>query len=292
MNSVQMVAVCSAAFVTLGGAMAQTSLGAVSAESAVKWSDISSAVSPQLDAGLLASIQNGTLEIRQKDIYDPASSTLEWSAFLVQPGSPLPTPDGAAGLTTLWWYTVSVDKAQAISKPRPSIAFFGSIQTVRAAGPFGDITGVPIVISATYTSAADGTASFGVITADLVGTATLVSQAGKGMLKMAVPQGPPTAWAGPKGIEVTTPAFQLDGRQSSDPSGGSLTYSWVFLPVSGQTVNLTGANTATPSVTLPDGAQYGDYRFQLTVTSAAGQTAADQVVITYIAPEPAPSSGQ
>jgi hypothetical protein len=79
--------------------------------------------------------------------------------------------------------------------------------------------------------------------------------------------------------------FQLDGTQSSDPMGGTLTYQWVFVPVSGQIVTLTGDNTATPTVSIPQNLfSFGDYVFLLRVTNSAGLTSTDMVLIRYADP--------
>lgn len=99
--------------------------------------------------------------------------------------------------------------------------------------------------------------------------------------------GVPDAVAEPKNFISANPQFQLDGTRSTEPSGGTLTYHWTFMPVFGTTANLVAAGTATPTVTVPDYSDaQGDYTFQLTVTNAAGLSAVDTVTVTYSVPGP------
>jgi hypothetical protein len=67
--------------------------------------------------------------------------------------------------------------------------------------------------------------------------------------------------------------------------GGALSYQWTFIPMSGQTVTLTGDNTATPAVSIPQNLfSFGDYLFLLRVTNSAGLTSIDTVTVTYSDP--------
>ncbi len=75
--------------------------------------------------------------------------------------------------------------------------------------------------------------------------------------------------------------------------GGTLTYSWKFIPVYGQAATLVGADTATPSVTVPDYSDaVGDYTFQVTVSNSAGLSSTDMVTVTYDPSVNAIPSGQ
>ena len=95
----------------------------------------------------------------------------------------------------------------------------------------------------------------------------------------------PVAVAGPKNFSTPSPQFQLNGTKSTDPSGGTLIYHWTFMPVFGTTASLVGADTATPTVTVPSYVDaQGDYTFQLTVTTAGGLSATDTVTVTYSVP--------
>ncbi|HLK64206.1 MAG TPA: alkaline phosphatase family protein [Bryobacteraceae bacterium] len=79
------------------------------------------------------------------------------------------------------------------------------------------------------------------------------------------------AIAQPKGGFTTWIEAELDGTLSTAQSG-TLTYSWTLAPFSKQ-ATITGANTATPFVTLTGGP--GTYQFVLTVTDSAGNQSTD-----------------
>jgi hypothetical protein len=86
---------------------------------------------------------------------------------------------------------------------------------------------------------------------------------------------PPTANAGTdKSLTAGTTSTTLPGS-GSDPEGSAITYSWT--KVSGPTVTLTNANTATATVSgLTNG---GTYVFQLTVSDGS-LSSSDQVQVT------------
>ena len=60
---------------------------------------------------------------------------------------------------------------------------------------------------------------------------------------------PPVAIAGPDQTVVERTAVTLDGRGSTDPDGDALTFAWT--QVMGPAQSLSGANSATPSLTAP-----------------------------------------
>jgi len=87
---------------------------------------------------------------------------------------------------------------------------------------------------------------------------------------------PPTANAGPDRIVAPGAAVSLDGSGSSDANGTIATYAWTQL--SGATVTLSGASTATPGFTAPNAS--GALVFQLTVTDNGGASRSDTVTVT------------
>lgn len=90
--------------------------------------------------------------------------------------------------------------------------------------------------------------------------------------------GIPIARAGQDKCVNENSSVSLNGSASSDPDGDILSFSWT--QVSGPSVTLSGANTATPSFTAPSVNSCGvSLKFRLTVNDGYGGTASDDVVI-------------
>lgn len=98
---------------------------------------------------------------------------------------------------------------------------------------------------------------------------------------------PPNAYAGPDAYAAYNAAVTLDGTGSSDPDGDTLSFSWT--QTSGPTVNLQGANTATPGFTAPG--FDATLTFELTVNDGNGATSNDFVTITVNETGLAPTGG-
>ena len=77
----------------------------------------------------------------------------------------------------------------------------------------------------------------------------------------------------------------LTGAGSSDPEGQVLTYSWT--QTSGPTVVLSGANTANPTFTAPEGLVNSQVEFQLTASDGTASSI-DTVTINISADDDAP----
>ena len=103
---------------------------------------------------------------------------------------------------------------------------------------------------------------------------------------------PPVADAGPdKETPVGTPV-SLDGTNSSDPDGDvPLRYAWTLVSApQGSSAVLTGADTATPSLT-PD--VRGIYTIELVVTDSEGlQSAPDEVLVSTTNRPPVADAGE
>lgn len=265
-------------------------LSAFSAESAISPGQIDLAAGAALPSDVLAALQGGSLQLRQQLSYDPAQMTLQISGILVPSATASPVPANTTGVQTLWSYSVALERVDLTTTPRQQLAFIGHIAAGQSKSAlFGDLTGSIVTATASYTTPASSSApaTFQAITTSLAGAGAVFSSAGLGTLKIVNPVTAqlPLAVAGPKGNQVTTPQFTLDGTQSTDPNGSPLTYSWVFVPAAGQAVTITGANTPTPSVTISDSVfAYGEYTFQLTIVDAAGLTSSDTVTVEYVSP--------
>jgi hypothetical protein len=92
---------------------------------------------------------------------------------------------------------------------------------------------------------------------------------------------PPVANAGSDAIKLISSLVGLDGSLSSDPDGDTISYAWT--QVSGATVVLTGATTATPTFTAPATASV--LEFELTVSDGT-LSHSDNVIINVTVKAP------
>ena len=256
------------------------------AESVVPLANVNGVSAPNVSSDVVAALQNNALELREQINYTASSHTALVKGFLVQPGSPIPTPDNSGGVTPAWNYTVSVDRV--LMTKSSGIVLTGAVTSNPGGSPFGDLTGDEVVIAALYKIPVDpvpvANTAYTAVSVDIIGLASLFSKDGAGTISLSsgttTPQ-VPIASAG-KRMVTTRNVFQLSAAGSSDPMGGTLTYSWKFIAVYGQAADLLNANTASPTVRLPDYSDaVGDYTFQLTVTNSAGMSATDTVIVTY-----------
>ena len=271
------------------GTATPPSLKSLNLEAVIPLANINATGTLDIPASLLSAFTNGTMELRQQLNYSATAQTLVVSGISVPAGSPMPTPLNATGVTTLWNYTVNLDRVDLTTKPGSAVVFLGFASNSSSGTPFGDISGSLVSVSTAYIASPGGLSAtaFSGIATSIAGSASLFSKQGSGTIMTSSKSisGAPVAVAGPKNFISIIPQFQLDGSHSTDPNGGTLTYHWTFMPIFGTTATLVGADTATPTVTVPDYSDaQGDYTFQLMVTNAAGLSATDTVTVTYSVP--------
>ena len=92
----------------------------------------------------------------------------------------------------------------------------------------------------------------------------------------------PVAKAGADQVVSGAASVTLDGSASSDRDGQIVSYQWT--QTSGPALTLTGADTATATVAVPEVTADTQYVFTLTVTDNAGDTATDSVTVSAKAP--------
>lgn len=130
-----------------------------SIERAVMPSNTGTTYDTDLSSTILASLALGTLEMREQLVFSPQTNTLTSTVFLVQPGSPIPTPTNVdlTGMM-LATYNISVDRTYTSCSPYPSVLFTGTVtsSTGGASAPNGiyNLTfgGTPAAVSIGYTS--------------------------------------------------------------------------------------------------------------------------------------------
>jgi hypothetical protein len=253
-------------------------------ESVISPDQATSTNAPAFSDDVVALIQGGGYELHQQVAYDSVAATVTVIGFLLPSGSPVPTaavPNNAA----IYSY---VFKVTSMTNTETAAMLSGTVESSDGAGAFASLTGGLATLTtglALQSPDSTGTsaASFNAVDVVIAGIGGLMAPTGQGAVKIKAVKGLqiPIAVAGPKGQQVSTPSFTLSGAASKDPSGGTLTYKWVFMPVAGQTLTINGASTATPAVVLGDPSATGVYAFQLTVTNAAGLIATDVVSIDY-----------
>jgi uncharacterized protein (TIGR03437 family) len=140
-----------------------------------------------LSATILASLASGTQEMREQLIYNPQANALTSTVFLVQAGSPIPTPAGTdITAATLATYSIAIDRTYTSCSPFPSVMFAGTITSSSggASAPNGiynlTFSGTPVTVSIGYTM--DNPPAINNVVTLLAGTAVSYSPAGYGTL--------------------------------------------------------------------------------------------------------------
>ena len=130
-----------------------------SIERAVMPSNTGTTYDTDLSSTILASLALGTLEMREQLVFNPQTNTLTSTVFLVQPGSPIPTPANVdITAMTLATYNILVDRTYSSCSPYPSVMFTGTVtsSTGGASAPNGiynlTFSGTPAAVSIGYTT--------------------------------------------------------------------------------------------------------------------------------------------
>jgi uncharacterized protein (TIGR03437 family) len=170
-----------------------------SIERAILTSDIQSTYSTDLSPAILASLAAGSQEIRERLVYNPQTNTLASTVFLVQAGSPIPTPTSVdITSATLAGYTIAIDRTYSSCSPYPSVMFSGTITSSSggAAAPNGiynlTFNGTPASVSIGYTT--DNPPLINNVVTLFAGVAVSYSASGSGTVTFpsSAPAGQPT----------------------------------------------------------------------------------------------------
>ncbi|MGA1824073.1 MAG: PKD domain-containing protein, partial [bacterium] len=135
----------------------------------------------------------------------------------------------------------------------------------------------PTIPNPTFTVDAEGTYKINLIVHD----GAVVSAPDTVIVKTVNVNRVPEANAGPDQKDIIPGSIvTLDGSESSDPDGDTLTYSWTMTKKpSLSNASLTGANGSSPSFTAD---VKGDYEITLTVNDGIDESPSDSVIITAI----------
>jgi len=229
----------------------------------------------------LQAVTTGAFEVRERFVFNPNGASLTSTIFVVQTGSPLPTPINASlNDAILGVFSLSIDKIYSTTAPRNSLAFTGTVGSASAGGVLGNVVGMPFSVSFGYTN--DTPAKIVDLVHVIAGRVVIYSKDAKGTLVVPKPVTPPAPGEGPQ-INITAPTntidqqINLDASKTTDASGTSLTFVWKNINKSAAILN---PNTAIATVQFGEG--LGDYTFEVTVTNGNGASAKKSVTITYL----------
>ena len=142
--------------------------------------------------------------------------------------------------------------------------------------PDGDATGRTISIPILRDTEQESDESFSLTLSSPIG-ATLVSQTATVTISSA--NQAPVANAGANISVNENSQTTLDGSQSTDPDGDTLSYDWSQLSGSVQ-LSLSNTDSAMVTINAPEVTQTGSATLQLEVTDQSGLSATDTVVVT------------
>src|ERR1022692_895941 len=157
-------------------------VGDFTLERVVALSGILSPYTPNLPAAALAAIQNGTLEIHQRFIYNSALRTMDQLSFVLPANSPLPFPNPPSA-AIVDHYLVQIENTGVSLQPAPSVILAGHATSNDPPTPFGNITGAGVTLTFGY-HGSGSSVQFGPIMESVAPLYNLYSPAGVGSLSL------------------------------------------------------------------------------------------------------------
>ena len=213
------------------------------------------------------------------------ASTADTVTITVTGTNDAPTADAGNAQTVAEGITVVLD-GSASSDPENEMLTYAWTQTAGTTVTLSDANTVSPTFMAPDQLATNALLTFSLVvndgtTASSADTVTITVTAGM--------NDAPTAYAGNAQTVAEGITVALDGSASSDPENEMLTYAWT--QTAGTTVNLSNANTVSPTFTAPANlVNTATLTFSLTVTDARGATDTDTVTITVTGTNDAPTA--
>jgi hypothetical protein len=269
-----------------------TSVTALNIERVLPLANVLTTITPNANPATLAALAGGALEIREVLIYNPQTSNLTSTVFLVPAGTPSPTPAGGITAANTAMVTITtVGPVLASCTPVPALIFTGtvtgSIGTLYAPSLVGAVSSLALG----YTT--DSPAKINNVAETIAGVVTAYSAAATGTLVVPVAPTPPGGGGtGPTIVvkfangsialpSATTQApfspFFLDASGSTS-SGGALTFVWSTVSNSSP---VAFVGTGIPGQILVQFPGTGSYVIQLKVTDAAGGSSTFTLVLEF-----------
>lgn len=267
-------------------------ISAFTSEASVPLNFVVASATPNIPNEVLAQLQGGTIQARQRITYDPARNVLTVWVFTAAPNDPLPLPQASlpqsTSSRTISLFEMSPECIIQSSSPTPNILFAGRITSNSVSAPFGSLTGATAAVSLGYSTQTPG--NFTMIGATVAGSNVISSPRGQGTLTFAGTDGGGTPGDGggtpgnrapvvqivPLPGSTTVPIIALDASASSDPDGDPLTFQWRSI---GRPASISNANSAIAQVQL--GGQVGEYTFEVTVSDNQGNSSTSRVTLSY-----------
>ena len=105
---------------------------------------------------LQQALADGSMELRERLIYDATGNNLQSLFFVVQAGEPMPAPINAfLADSVVGRYTLSIEKLTGTKVPQKTLAFTGTVTSGQSNQALGDVVGAPYFVSMSYTGDTD-----------------------------------------------------------------------------------------------------------------------------------------
>jgi hypothetical protein len=254
-------------------------------ERSLALNNILTTITPQgLSTAALAALAAGALDLREQVNYNPATSSLTSTVFVVPTGSPNPTPLGQLPTSSfVAQVTTLVDRIYITNN---AVQFIGTINQSTTT-PYGNYLGATGTFSFGYTS--DTPPKINNVIETVAGTIVLYSASSSGTFTIVRPTTPGGGTTGVNvvinGVTGLTPTFTtvinqiiLDASASTSTNAGALTFA--FVPVTGSAAISFGAKPSVANVQLGSGKL--TYVIKLTVTDSKGVASVATITINYI----------